>query len=133
MSQIRFKPLSLGPLPIVHVEKHLNLIIAEGSVHFSIPAQNHAYRNHGDDFMRCMPYLSQAIADPHYIGQAPHYKNKGFEVIFSPPAEEFHMLIAVQLRCDNRGRYQLSSVYPVDTNKINGRIRKGFLKKITPA
>lgn len=77
-----------------------------------------------------MPYLSQAIANPHYIGQAPGYTDS-FEVIYETPNNGFIILIAVQIRMDNHGRYQLSSVYPVDSNKVARRLRKGYVKAVS--
>jgi hypothetical protein len=127
---MKFSPLSLGPLPAKLVTDCLNVEVPDGAVHFSIPAQNHAYKRHGRDFLACMPYLSQAIATPHYIGQAPGQR-KSFEVIYESPDDGLTILIAIQIRVDNRGRYQLSSVYPVDSSKVERRVRRGFVKPVT--
>lgn len=126
---MKFSPLSLGPLPAGSVSKCLNVQVPDGAVHFSIPAQNHAYKRHGRDFLACLPYLSQTIATPNYVGQAPHYENE-FEVIYETPDNGLIILVAVQIRLDNRGRYQLRSVYPIDADKVERRLRKGFIKRV---
>lgn len=126
---MKFSPLRLGPLPAKLVFECIEIEVPEGAVHFSIPAQNHAYRRHGRDFLACMPYLSQAIASPDYIGQSPKNTN-GFEVVYSPEDIELNILIAVQIRQDNKGRYQLSSVYPVASKTIINREAKGRLIKV---
>ena len=126
---MKFSPLSLGPLPAKIVSDCIEVEVPDGAVHFSIPAQNHSYKRHGREFLACLPYLSQAIATPNYIGQAPNH-DKAFEVIYSTPDNGMNILIAVQIRLDNRGRYQLHSVYPINDDKIERRQRKGFIKQV---
>lgn len=131
---MRFTPLSLGPLPANLVSEALEITVPDGAVHFSIPAQNHAYREHGRDFLACMPFLSQAIASPTYIGQSPRHRNQGFEIIYTAPTNEtaegvMNVLIAVKIRLDNRGRYQLKSVYPIDDLKILNRLETGHIRE----
>lgn len=103
--------------------------MAAGVVNFSIPAQKHAFQRHPHDFHLCLPYLSQAITSPTYVGQSPHHKLDGFEVVFEVPRGNINVLIAITLQPNNKGVYHVKSVYPIDNNKISARHRKKFLTK----
>ncbi len=65
--------------------------------------------------------------NPDYIGQAPG-QNDGFELIGEIPHEQAIILVAIKLRVDRAGRYIVASTYPIDRNKLERRLRKGFIK-----
>jgi hypothetical protein len=101
--------------------------MADGLVHFTIPAQKHAWKRHPDTFFQCLPYVGQAIAGPTYAGQSPH-QPQGFEVVLEVAAENTHVLVAIGLRPSNSGIYHVRSTYLIDYNTVERRCRKGFLE-----
>ena len=121
-----FKPLVLGALPCVQLQK-AGLLLAEGDVHFSISAQKHAYRNHPDTYMSCAPFLSETVLNPTHVGQSPHHAENGFEIVREIKEEGLILLVALLLKPTNRGVYQVTSTYPIDANKLDRRVRKNFL------
>lgn len=123
----KFRPLNLGPLPADTVNRCLNLTLPDGDVCFTIPAQKHAYRRHPDDYMTCVPFLSETILGPSHVGQAPDHEGEGFEMIKELPHESLIVLMAVNVRPTNRGIYIVRSVYPIDRNKLERRIRLKFV------
>jgi hypothetical protein len=123
----KFKPITLGSLPHDSIGSILNIRLSPGVVHFSIPAQKHAFKQHPKDFHTCLPYLSQAIQAPTYAGQSPRHTGTGFEVILSIPSDGIHIMVAITLRRTNNGVYHVKSVYLVDSVKISSRIKKKHL------
>lgn len=121
-----FKPLVLGPLPSAQLAK-ARILISDGEVHFSIPAQRHAYNRHPETYMSCAPFLSQTVLDPSHVGQAPDHAGTGFEIVREIKEEGIIVLLAVVLRPTNAGIYHVSSTYPIDRNKLERRVRKGYL------
>lgn len=122
----RFKPLMLGQLPVHHL-KTFGLELAEGSVTFTIPAQQHALKSHPDTFMSCVPYLSQTIIDPTHVGQSPKHAGSGFELVREVKEDELIILVAVLIKPTGRGIYMVKSTYPIDKYKLENRLRKGHL------
>lgn len=123
----QFRPLILGALPHGRISRKLNIPLAPGVVHFTIPAQKHAFKRHPQDFHVCFPYLSQAINHPTYVGQAPQYQNAGFEVVLTVPAQGINVLVAITLLPSDKGVYHVDSVYLIDKNKVSRRLRMGYL------
>ena len=124
-----FRPIVLGSLPHSRVGQALNKIITPGDVHFTIPAQKHAFKRHPEDFHTCLPYLSQVICAPTYVGQAPQHAGKGMEAVLQVPSDGINVLVAITLASSNNGGYYVKSTYLVDNNKIYNRLRRGFLIK----
>jgi hypothetical protein len=124
----RFKPLILGDLPVHHLRR-FGLELRPGPVNFSIPAQKHAFKSHPDSFMSCLPFLSEAVTRPTHVGQSPRHANEGFELIREVRQTELILLVAVLIRPTRQGFYLVKSVYPIDSNKLANRLRKGHLIK----
>jgi hypothetical protein len=122
----RFKPLMLGQLPVHHL-KAFGLELAEGNVTFTIPAQQHALKSHPDSFMSCVPYLSQTVVDPTHVGQSPKHAGKGFELVREVNEAGLIILVAVLIKPTGRGIYMVKSTYPIDSDKLENRLRKGHL------
>ena len=119
--------LDLGPLPVAKINGVLGSSLTEAYAHFSVRAQSHSLMRHPDDFQLCRQYVGQIISDPNYIGQAPG-QNDGFELIGEIPQEQAIILVAIKLRLDGAGRYIVASTYLIDQNKLERRLRKGFIK-----
>lgn len=119
--------LDLGPLPVTKINAVLGGNLAAADAHFSIRAQSHSLMRHPADFELCRRYVSQIVSTPDYIGQAPDQAD-GFELIGEVPQEGAIILVAIKLRTDRAGRYIVASTYPIDRNKLERRLRKGFIK-----
>ncbi|MFP5076571.1 hypothetical protein ACLE20_04625 [Rhizobium sp. YIM 134829] len=125
----RFTPLLHGPLPITQLEK-FGLMLAEGSVAFTIPAQKHALRSHPDSFMSCLPYLAQTVTTPHYVGQSPRHVEAGFELVREVRATGAIVLVAALIKPTRQGTYLVKSTSPIDRFKLENRLRKGHLLSV---
>ena len=119
--------LDLGPLPVAKINRVLRSSLAAGDAHFSVRAQSHSLTRHPDDFELCRQYVGQIVSNPDYVGQAPG-QTDGFELISEVPHEKAIILVAIKLRVDHVGRYIVVSTYPIDRNKLERRLRKGFIE-----
>ncbi|WP_420605622.1 hypothetical protein [Novosphingopyxis sp.] len=118
--------LDLGPLPVGQINKVLGLNLVAANAHFSVRAQTHSLTRHPEDFELCRRYVGQIVANPDYVGQAPG-QTSGFELIGEISGERAIILVAIKLRVDHSGRYIVASTYPIDRNKLERRLRKGFI------
>lgn len=118
--------LNLGPLPTSVIKHALGLELAAGSVHFTARAQANAQRRHPDELALCLRHAGRVVAHPDYIGQGPG-QTEGFELIGEARRDEALVLIAIKLKADQQGRYRIASTYLIDRDKLERRVRKGFL------
>lgn len=79
--------------------------------------------------MSCLPFVSQAVVSPSYVGQSPKHATEGFELIREVTQSELIILVALLIRPSRQGVYLVKSVYPIDQNKLPNRLRKGHLIK----
>ena len=108
--------------------KKIGIAAVVGRVIFSIAAQKHAIKRHAAEFERCRPYLSLAVNYPTHVGQAPHHKGIGCELIYEHVAHGLIVLVAVHLEVLNaNGTYIVKSAYPIDRGTLDRRIRKGYV------
>lgn len=121
--------LDLGPLPIARINAILGSTLATTDAHFSVRAQQHAQARHPADFDLCRRYIERIVARPDYVGQAPGQID-GFELIGEIPHEQAIILVAIKFRTDKAGRHIVASTYPIDENKLDRRLRKGFVERI---
>jgi hypothetical protein len=121
--------LDLGPLPVAKINATLGSSLVLADVHYSVRAQYHSFTRHPTDFELCRRYVGQIVSSPDYIGQAPGQID-GFELIGEIPSEQAIILVAIKLRLDKAGRYIVASTYPIDSNKLERRLRKGFIKPV---
>ncbi len=119
--------LDLGPLPAAKINDALGLELADAVVHFSARAQQHAHDRHPDDFDVCLRHIERVVATPDYIGQGPGQAD-GFELIGEAHQDQAIVLVAIKVRPDRSGRYIVASTYLIDRNKLERRVREGFLK-----
>lgn len=124
---IEIVALDLGPLPVRTINRILGLNLAAANVHFSVRAQRHSEMRHADDFKLCREYVGRIVSEPDYVGRAPN-QTDGFELIGEIAGEQAIILVAIKLRMDKVGRYIVASTYPIDRNKLERRLRKGFVK-----
>jgi hypothetical protein len=126
----KFVPLNLGVLNTNMLYACLRLVLGEGEVHFSIPAQKHAYKHHPDSYMTCLPFVPQTVQAPTRVGQGPHHAAEGFELIRRFPKQGLITLVAVTLTPSNEGVYQVKSVYPINDDTLARRVRKKFIVEV---
>jgi hypothetical protein len=103
------------------------LELAEGDVTFTIPAQQHALKSHPGTYISCLPYLAQTVVDPTHVGQSPKHAGQGFELVRAVNAAGLIILVAVLIKPTKRGIYIVKSTYPIDSGKLENRLRKGHL------
>jgi hypothetical protein len=128
VSKVGFSAIQYGPLPIDKVRACLGLELVVGVVRFSEVAQTHAFERHPNDFGICLQHLGRIISDPDFIGRGPN-QTDGFELIGDVSEGNAIILVAIKLRPDKNGYYEIASTYRIDKQTIGRRIRKGFLKK----
>jgi len=106
------------------------LELPPGQVHFSVKAQQHAIERHSQgEFDICKTQLPSAIRRPDYVGQSPHHRNDGFELIAATGEAQGGVLVAVELERDANGRYIVASTYIISEATIARRLRTGHLKR----
>lgn len=130
---IRFPALDLGPLPVEVVNRVLRCDLPPGIVHFSAANQDHAFEQHGDDFLSCQPHIEATVLNPDYIGQGPQYVTKGFEMVRDlnqMPRGGNHILVALTLQPDNLGRYLVQSVYQIAYGTVRTRMKRDRLFRV---
>ena len=121
-----FRLLELGPLPIDAIEATLGIELEAGPVVFTASNQKHALKSHPDDFSRCLPHIGAVIANPMYLRD--DLRNAGkIELISRIPALGSGLLVAVEIRRDEQGRYRVASMYPISQKKIDNRRQAGTL------
>jgi hypothetical protein len=113
-----------GNFPDNIVHKTLGIEVEPGEVIFSVPAQNHANRNHPGDAALIIPHLSQVIEDPMYVGDDFNNVGKIELVRMIPNSGGQSALIAVTVEMDDKGFYNICSSYLI--KKRN----KGILKNV---
>ena len=125
----KFQSINLGPLPVSKVNAYLGLNLIDGDVRFKSIAQAHAFERHPNDFELCLVHIQRIISQPDFIGRGPN-QTEGFEMIGKVSDNDQHILVAVTLRLDNDGFYNVASTYRIDTYSVRRRIRKGFLSEL---
>lgn len=122
----KLKPLILGDLPLIHLQK-CGLVLSAGPVHFGIPAQKHAIKRHPKEYALCEPHLHDVVLAPTHVGQSPHHVSDGFELVRAVASGGLIVLLAVKLVPTAGGFYMATSNYPIDSNTLERRVRKGHL------
>jgi len=122
-------PLDFGPLCVDKVNNALGLRLMAGRVHFSVRAQLHARDRHPEEFTDCLGHIGRIVRTPDYVGQGPG-QSDGFGLVGAADDGRAIVLVAIKLRRDVQGRYVVASTYLIDRNKLERRVRKGFLKAV---
>jgi len=92
----------------------------------SVKAQEHAHKRHGDDFLKCLPYLEDTVTTPSQLGQSPKHLD-GFELIKEINEAGFFVLVAMLILPSRKGIYQVTSAYPIGLGKVEGRLKTGHI------
>lgn len=122
----KYQPIAFGALPVDYINVTLGMELEVGNVVMSANAQKHAANKH-PEFSQCLAFVSAILASPLYLGD--DLQNDGkIEIIGKPHLLGFAMLIAVEVRRDKKGHYNISSVYSLPEDRIQNRKEKGYLK-----
>ncbi len=124
----KLRNLVLGVLPADRLAV-TGLGLEAVPVRFTIAAQKHAIKRHPDEFHLCRPYLERTVKTPTYVGQSPKHEGNGFELVFESEQGDLLILLAVRLK-QVGGAYIVTSVYPINQDKLARRLRKGFLIRV---
>jgi hypothetical protein len=119
-----------GNFPDNIVNKTLDMEVDPGEVIFSVPAQNHANRNHPGDAALIIPHLSQVIEDPMYVGDDFNNVGKIELVRMIPNSGGKSALIAVTVEMDDKGFYNICSSYLITQSELDKKRTKGILKNV---
>ena len=119
-----------GNFPDNIVYKTLGIEAEPGEVIFSVPAQNHANRNHPGDAALIIPHLSQVIEEPMYVGDDFNNAGKIELVRMIPHSGGRSALIAVTVERDNKGFYNICSSYLITQSEVDKKRSKGILKNV---
>lgn len=103
----------------------LGVELRPGPVIFRAAEQDHAHERHGADYLRCLPFVGLAIANPTFIGQSPHH-SAGFELV-KVTGDGVHVLVALTFATDGTGAYPVQSLYPISKSTAIRRLRKNHL------
>lgn len=119
--------LVLGALPTKLIFETLGIELENGLVVFSAAAQIHASRRHPAEFPQCLPFVGDIVTSPLYLGDDARNPGK-IECISRVPSLGSGVLVALSLEPDEKGRYHVTSIYPIGYSKIEARRSAGYLK-----
>ncbi len=120
-----------GPLPDDLIYRTLGIEVDPGEVKFSAPAQQHAHLRHPQDAPLIIPYLSQVISDPMYMGD--DFKNPGkIELVrLIPGVSGRSALVAITVEKNGRDdHYHVCSSYLITQAEVDKKRNKGILKHV---
>lgn len=93
-----------------------------------VNAQRHAQRRHPEEFPVYFPHVAALIQAPLYVGD--DVKNPGkIELVGRPVGAPMHLLVAVEVKLDEKGRYTVVSFYPISQARIENRRAAGHLRR----
>lgn len=125
----KLTPINLGWLEVGALIR-FGISVLPGQVMFSIAAQKHTMKEHPADYDKCLSLMALAVKSPTHVGRSPDHKDDGFELIYEAATEDYIMLVALKLEQREDGTFAVSSAYPINRDKLERRVRKGFVKKI---
>jgi|tagenome__1003787_1003787.scaffolds.fasta_scaffold20467564_2 hypothetical protein len=133
---MRYRAQRLGLLPHELVSRTLGMDLAPGRVYLSAAAHRHIAKEHPADYRMVISTLEAAIAQPTYLGQAPHQPDN-FECIKRVTITEqdesgrvlhrYYVLIAICFEPDDHGDYRVVSGYAVKEIEVETRRQAGRL------
>ena len=129
MKKKKYEALDFGPLPVDVINRILEMELEPGIAHMSGLAHKHAAEKHPTDYLVCHPLVSQTIADPTFVGQAPKHRDN-FELIRRVPGGDSAVLVAVSVDMDDDGRYRVRSYYLITEEDVTNRREKRYLKLV---
>ena len=109
----------------------LGLALAPGRAWFSSKTHEKTAVKHANDYHLVMRHIDECCRAPTYIGRhAKHPDN--VELILDVPMsdETVHVLVAVVLRQNARGNYNVDSAYCINDEEIGQRRQRGSVHKV---
>jgi hypothetical protein len=125
LADIEWRTIVLGPLPIMTVNRCLGLELRAGDVMFTADAQKHAFGKKPERYSICNEHCPAVISAPTHIGQQPGYESEGFDLVKIVDDGPI-ILMGIGLHPTKKGGfYTVQSIYPIDRNTLQRRIRVG--------
>lgn len=119
--------LNIGPLPAERINKALGTELLAGDVLVTSACQIHAARRHPDDYPVILPHIAEVVREPLYVGD--DFRNAGkIELIGRVAGWPRFALVAVSVRLNEAGAYEVASFYFVSAAKIEARKAAGYLR-----
>jgi hypothetical protein len=115
--------LLLGPFPAETINRTLLTELEPGDAVLTAGVQKHVLREHPNDFAWCLPHVATVVTNPLYVGD--DFKNPGYiEMISRVPGQKTGLLVAVCIKVNGEGQYEVRSFYPVRNEKSAGAWRR---------
>ncbi|MGR0185437.1 hypothetical protein [Azospirillum aestuarii] len=121
--------LELGPLPVDAINHTLGLELEPGDAVLLPIISRHVLKRHPEDHRRCLAHVGTVIQNPLFAGD--DFNNPGkFELIARVPAVGAPLLVSIEMEKNEDGLYEVRSFYTMQEQKVQNRLRKGFLKPL---
>ena len=119
----------LGPCPVGHINKALDLDLEPGTAHFSERAQRHVAQKRPGDYNSYAAKIANVISNPIYVRD--DFANAdNIELIGYVGGDVEFLLVAIRKAADDNGNYGIASFYPVSRKKVDTRLEAGQLKRV---
>ena len=125
MTQISYRRLTLGYLPIVRINRTLGTILVPGVVTVSKMAHAHIAQDHPLEYADIMAALPGIIAAPTFIGLDPKHPHAFYLVDALQTVVGQYALVALGFVPSTGGTYQVKSAYGLKASQFAGRVRAG--------
>ncbi len=123
------KTFEISGLPIEVINRLLGLTVESARVRVHAPLWGKVAAKHPESLGVVELYLTKALTDPDFIGQAPHHFHN-IELIKRTPAGP--LLVAVKVR-DAKGCYcrpLVASAYLINASTLQNRLAKRTLHRV---
>ena len=122
-----FPGLTLGPLPVVRINRTLGTSLAPGNVTVSKQAHRHIAIDHPIEYPAIMAALANIVASPAFVGQDPKHPHAFYLVEAVTSAVGTHALVAIGFQRSKGGTYKVKSAYALKGSQFAGRLTAGRL------
>lgn len=119
-----------GAFPHEVIGRTLDVDLEPGNCYVSSRAHQHIAEDHPRDYPIIWAHLERVVAEPTFIGQAPHH-TENFEMVkririfeedeSGTTLREYYALIAVSFECDRHGDYRVVSGYLLKEEEVTTR------------
>ncbi|BDW99490.1 hypothetical protein [Maricaulis maris] len=123
---MRYKAIRIGLLKTAEINRRLGTELVDADVWASKAAHRHFAVDHPDDYNLVVANLGLVIEDPGYIGQKPGNADN-FYLVRNVPGLDSSVLVAIGIRLNKHGTYNLRSAYTVSHTDIQRYRAAGHL------
>ncbi len=122
-----FKSQNFSGLPYQAINKILSLNLCNDEIHLSAKACGHIFERHPDDFTLCFHNVGIVISEPEFAGYTDKHPDN-FTIMKA--LNDSYILAAIEMKLNHYGKYPIQSMYLLDKDTMNRRLRKGFVKPL---